>query len=79
MSASETHSSASFDKSGFDDGMMADSMVTNKLGMLMWPTNQIHKGTFVDQVSTMEQRPHANPVLAANGHMQHGWFRSNVK
>ena len=27
----------------------------------------------------MEQRPHANPVLVAKGHMQYRWFRSNLK
>ena len=35
MTASETHSSACVDKSGFEDGWMEDSMVANKLGLLM--------------------------------------------
>ena len=48
-------------------------MVANKLGLLMWSTEKIHKKKLADQLSTMEQRPHENPVLAAKGHMQYKW------
>ena len=37
------------------------------------------KERLTDQLSTMEQRPHANPVIAAKGHMQYRWFRSKLK
>ena len=30
-------------------------------------------------MSTMEQRPHENPVLVATGHMQYKWFRPKLK
>ena len=43
MTDTETHSSASVDKTGFEDGWMEDSMVANKLGLLMWPTDKTHK------------------------------------
>ena len=35
MTASETHSAASVDKTGFEVGWMEDSMVASKLGMLI--------------------------------------------
>ena len=54
-------------------------MVASKLGLLMWSTDKIHRERLVDQLSTMEQRPHENPVLAAKGHMQYRWFRSKLK
>ena len=44
---------------------MENSMMANKLGVLMWSTDKIHKERLADQLSTMEQRPHENPVLAA--------------
>ena len=53
-------------------------MVANKLGLLMWSTDKIHKERLVDQLSTMEKRPHENPVLAIKGHMQYKWFRSKL-
>ena len=79
VTASETTSSASVTKSGFEDGWTEDSMVANKLGMFMWSTDQTHKARLVDQLSTMELRPNVNPVLAAKGHMQYKWFRSKLK
>ncbi|MFM7983636.1 MAG: hypothetical protein ACKPKO_30365, partial [Candidatus Fonsibacter sp.] len=42
----------------------------------MWSTDKLHKGRLLDQSSTMDQRPHENPVLVAKGHMQYTWFRS---
>jgi hypothetical protein len=33
----------------------------------------------VDQLITMEQRPHENPVRVAKGLMQYRWFRSKLK
>ena len=53
-------------------------MVAVKLGMLMWSTYKIHRERLADQLSTMEQRPHANPVLVAKGHMQYRWFGSKL-
>ena len=46
-------------------------MVANKLGLLMWSTDKIHKERVADQLSTMGQRPHENPLLAAKGHIQY--------
>ena len=67
------------EKTGFEDGWIEDSMVANKLGMLMWSTDKTHKKMLVDQLSTMEQRPHENPVLAAKGHMQYKWFGPKLR
>ena len=53
---------------------MEGYMVANKIGMLMWFTFKIHKKMLPDQLSTMEQRPHENPVLVAKGHMHYKWF-----
>ncbi len=69
---SETHSSALVEKTGFEDGWMEDSMVANKLGLLMRSTDKIHRGRLADQLGNMEQRPHENLVLVAKGHMQYG-------
>ena len=33
----------------------------------------------VDQLSTMEQRPHENPALVAKGHMQYSWCRPKMR
>ena len=55
---------------------MDDSMVANKLGLLVWSTAKIHKERLVDKLSTMKQRHQENPVLAAKGHMQYKGFRS---
>ena len=57
MTASETHASASVEKTGFDVGGMEDSMVANKLGLLMWYTGKIHNEILAHRLSTMEQRP----------------------
>ena len=43
MTASETHASAFVDKSGFEDGWIEGSMAANRLGLLMWSTDQTHK------------------------------------
>ena len=58
---------------------MKDSKVANKLDMFMWSTGNDDKERLTDKLSTMEQRPHENPVLAAKGHMQYKWFRSNLR
>jgi hypothetical protein len=58
---------------------MEDFKVASKIGLLMWSTDNVHRERLNDQLTTMEQRPHANPVLAAKGAMQHRWFRSNLK
>ena len=79
MIASETHSSASVEKTGVDDGWIEDSMVANKIVLLVWSTDKTHKERLVDQFSTMEKHPHENPILAAKGHMQYRWFRSKLK
>ncbi len=44
MTATEAHSTASMDKSGFEDGWLGDSMVASKLGLLMWSTDKVHRG-----------------------------------
>ena len=54
-------------------------MAATKLGRRMWSTDKIHKERLADQLSTMEQSPHENPVLAAKGNMQHTWFKSKLK
>ena len=54
-------------------------MVAHKLGLLMWATVEVHKERLADQLSTMEKRPHENPVLAAKGHMQYRWFRAKLR
>ena len=51
----------------------------NKLGLLMWSTDKIHNEMLADQLSTMEKRPHENLVLAAKGHLQYRWRRSNMR
>ena len=79
MTATETHASACMEKTGFEDGWIEDSMVANKIGLLMWSTVKIHTERLADQFNTMEQRPHESPVLAAKGHMQYKWFRSKLK
>ena len=58
---------------------MKGSMVASKLGMLMWSTDMIHPDKLADRLSTMGQRRHENPVLAAKGHMQYKWFKSKLK
>ena len=78
MTVSETHSNASVKKTGFEDGCITGSMVASKIGMLMWSTDKTHKDILADHLSTMEQRPHANTVLAAKGHMQHKWSKSHM-
>ena len=79
MTATEVHSTASMDKSGFEDGWLEDSMVASKLGLLMWSTDKVHREKLDDQLSIMEQRPHENPVLAAKGHMQYRWLRAKMR
>ena len=76
MTDTETHSSASVEKTGFHNGCVEDSIVAKELGLLMWSTNKIHKERLADQLSAMEQSPHDNPVPAAKGHMQHKWLKS---
>ena len=71
MTATETHSSAFVEKTGFEDVWMEDSMEANKTGLLMWSTDKIHKDMVAGQLRTMEQRPHENPVIAAKGHLQY--------
>ena len=79
MTATEVHSTASMDKSGFEDGWLEDSMVASKIGLLMWSTDKVHREKLDDQLSIMEQRPHENPVLAAKGHMQYKWLRAKMR
>ena len=57
---------------------MGDSMAADKVGLLMWTTDKILRERFADQLSTTEQRPHDNPVLAAKGQIQYRWFRSKL-
>ena len=71
MITSETHSSASVDTIGFEDGSTEGSVVANKLRLLMCSIEKVRGERLVDNLSTMEQRFHENPVLAAKGHMQH--------
>ena len=52
-------------------------MVAHKIGLLMWATDKLQKDRLLNQMSTMEQRTHENPVLVAKGHMQYMWHRSN--
>ena len=54
-------------------------MVANELGMLMWSTDQTHKERLAGQSSTMDQRPHENPLLAAKGHMEYRLFRAKMR
>ena len=54
-------------------------MVANKIGLLLWSTDKVHKEMLTDQLSAMEQCPNANPVLAANGGMQYKWFKFKLK
>ncbi len=54
-------------------------MVASKLGLLMWSTEKVHREKLDDQLSIMEQRPHANPVLAAKGRTQYRWLRANMR
>ena len=67
------------EETGFEDGLIEDSMVANKLGLSMWSTDKIHMEKLVYQLSAMEHRPHANPVIVAKGHMQYRWFGSKMK
>ena len=79
MSATEVHNTTSMDKSGFEDGWLEDSMVANKLGLLMWSTDKVQKEKLDDQLSIVEQRPHENPLLAAKGHMQYKWLKARMR
>ena len=54
-------------------------MVASNIGLLMWSTDNVHKERLNEHLSTMEQRPHENPVLAARGHMQYKWLKSKLK
>ncbi|MFM7987660.1 MAG: hypothetical protein ACKPKO_50940, partial [Candidatus Fonsibacter sp.] len=62
---SQTLSSVCVDTLGVEYGWMEDSIVANKLGLLMWSTDKLHKDRLLDHSSTMEQRPNADPVLVA--------------
>ena len=44
MTATEVHNTASMDKSGFEDGLLEDSMVASKLGLLMWSSDKGAQG-----------------------------------
>ena len=79
MFASGAHSSASMDKLVFQDGGTEDSMVASKIVLLMWSTGTILQDRLVDQLSTMEQRFHANLVLPAKGRLQYRRVGSNLK
>ncbi|MFM7985835.1 MAG: hypothetical protein ACKPKO_41625, partial [Candidatus Fonsibacter sp.] len=78
MTASEAHYGAC-GKDCVEDGCLANSMVANKICMLMWSTDKLHEDMWLDHLSTMEQRAHEHPVCAAKGHMQYKWCRSNLK
>ena len=41
--------------------------------------DKVHREKLDDQLSIMEQRPHANPLLAAKGHMQYRWLRAKMR
>ena len=43
----------------------------------MWPADKANQERLVDQLSTMEVRPHEKPVLVANGIIQYKWFKPN--
>ena len=43
----------------------------------MWSADKTNQERLVDQLSTMEERPHENLVIVANGIMQYKWFRPN--
>ena len=45
--ATEVRNTASMGKSGFGDGWLEDSMVANKLGLLMWSTDKVHKRSWL--------------------------------
>jgi hypothetical protein len=45
----------------------------------MWSADKTNQERLVDQLSTMEERPHENPVLVAHGIMQYKWFRPNKR
>ena len=79
MTASEPHSSASVKMTGCEVGWIEAPMVDSKLGLLMLSVGKIHRESLVGQFSTMEQRPHEKPVLAAKGHMQYRWFRATIR
>jgi hypothetical protein len=79
MTATEVRNTASMYKSGFEDGLLEDSLVASKLGLLIWSTDKVHRQKLDDQLSIMEQRPHENPVLAAKGHMQYKWLKANMR
>ena len=42
---------------------------------LMLSADKTNQERLADQLSAMEERPHENPVLVANGIMQYKWFR----
>ena len=67
------------DKSGSEGGWLEYSMVASNIGLLMWSSDKVHREKVDDQLSIMEQRPHAIPVLAANGHMQYRWLGANTR
>ena len=46
--ATETHSNASVETAGFEDGWMEESMVANKLGLLMWSPDKIRRERLAD-------------------------------
>ena len=43
----------------------------------MWSVDKTNQERLVDQLSSMGERPHENPVLVANGIMQYRWCRPN--
>ena len=49
MADSETHSSASVEKTGIDVVWMEDHMVANNIGLLMWSTDKTHKDMLAGQ------------------------------
>ena len=54
-------------------------MVANNIDQMMWSIDNTNKVMFVDQIRTIEERPHENLVLVANGIMQYKWFRPNKR
>ena len=45
----------------------------------MCSSNQTHNNRLLAQLSTTEQSPYENLVLIAKCHMQHKWFRPNMR